>query len=346
MVVAIMGLRSLRPYKEVSLFAWNAPGPSLMGRVRVVPERSAPSHRNSGGARLVRHIPIALTALALLTACSRGGVPDSSRTTAPTGERLTVQITQIPQIKPLAGEITTRKQAEALARIPGILLDLKVREGDEVTKGELIGRIVERRLDYEANASAAQIAAAEAQATNARAALTRVKYLYDRGFYAKARLDEAEALARAADAEVRAARAQHSASASLAGEGAVIAPGTGRVLHADVPPGSPVTEGMSVATITAGAPVVRLDVPQSLVNQVLVGTRVTLMDGSELNGRQGNVVQVYPAISGGRVRADVEVPGVAADFVGRRVSANVEVGSRAGITLPRKFVSTRFGVDY
>lgn len=294
----------------------------------------------------MRHIAIGLTALSLFTACSREGEPESSRAPAPTGERLTVQIKQISQIKPLAGEITTRKQADALARIPGILLDLKVREGDQVTRGELIGRIVESRLEYEANASAAQIAAAQAQATNARAALARVKYLYDRGFYAKARLDEAEAAASAADAEVRAARAQHSASASLAGEGAVIAPATGRVLHADVPPGSPVTAGMPLATITAGPPLVRLDVPQSLANQVLVGTRVTLMDGAELNGRQGKVVQVYPAMTGGRVRADVEVPGVAADFVGRRVSANVPVGSRVGITLPRRFVSTRFGVDY
>ena len=294
----------------------------------------------------MRHIAIALVGSSLLLACSRGSQPGTSQSAAPGGERLTVQMSPIPLVKPLAGEITTRKQADALARIPGILVNLSVREGDEVTKGQLIGRIVESRLDYEAKASAAQIAAAEAQAVNTRAALSRVKYLYNRGFYAKARLDEAEAAARAADAQVSAARAQHSASASLVGEGAVLAPATGRVLHADVPPGSPVTAGMSIATITAGAPVVRLDLPQSLVNQITIGTRITLIDGAELNGRQGVVVQVYPAISGGRVRADVEVPGVTADFVGRRVSTNVEVGSRVGITLPRRFVSTRFGIDY
>lgn len=264
----------------------------------------------------------------------------------PHGERFTVQFNQMPEVKPLAGEVTTRKQAEALARIPGILVELNVREGDEVTKGQLLGRVVETRLNYETNAYAAQIAAAAAQAENTHAELTRVKYLYDRGFYAKARLDEAQAAARSAEAQVTAARAQRSASASLAGEGTVLSPANGRVVRVDIPPGSPVTAGMSVATITAGPPVLRLDVPQSLVGRVRVGTRVTISDDPELSGRQGDVVQVYPAITGGRLRADVQLPGLNTNFVGRRIGANVEVGSRSGMTVPRRFVSTRFGVDY
>jgi multidrug efflux pump subunit AcrA (membrane-fusion protein) len=40
------------------------------------------------------------------------------------------------------------------------------------------------------------------------------------------------------------------------------------------------------------------------------------------------------------------VPGLTADFVGRRVSVLLDVGSRTGITLPRRFVTNRFGIDY
>jgi RND family efflux transporter MFP subunit len=282
----------------------------------------------------------------LLASCGGSRDPEVAATRPAAGERMIVQSQQVPQLKPLAGEITTRKQAEALARIPGILVELKVREGDQVTKGELIGRIVETRLEYETNAFDAQTAAAVAQAENARAELGRVQYLYDRGVYAKARLDQAQAAARSADAQVRAARSQHSASAALAAEGAVLAPATGRVLRADVPPGSAVTAGMSVATITAGPPLLRLDVPESLAAQMHVGAAVTIQDESELNARRGAVVQVYPAVAGGRVRADVEVPGLRADFVGRRVSVLVDIGSRPGILLPRRFVTTRFGMDY
>lgn len=285
-------------------------------------------------------------ALLLLAACGEDGKPQATAVRTLSGERLTVQAGEVKQSKPLAGEITTRKQAEALARIPGILVELKVHEGQEVKKGQLIGRVVETRLAYETSAYDAQTAAAIAQADNARAELERVKFLTDRGFYAQSRLDQAQAAYRSAEAQVQAARSQRSASAALVAEGAILAPSSGRVLRADVPPGSAVTAGMSVATVTAGPPVLRLDVPESLANQLRLGATVTVQDVSELNGRSGTVVQVYPAIAGGRIRADVEVPGLNADFVGRRVSVLLDVGSRPGITLPRRFVTNRFGIDY
>lgn len=282
----------------------------------------------------------------LLASCGAGNEQQGAAPRPIAGERLTVQASDVPQLKPLAGEITTRKQAEALARIPGILVQLDVREGDSVARGQLIGRVVAARLGYETSAFDAQIAAALAQAENARSDLKRVQYLYDRGFYARARLDQAQAAARSADAEVRAARSQKSASAAYAAEGAVLAPAAGRVLRADVPQGSAVMAGTSLATITAGPPVLRLDVPESLIGQLRVGAPVTIQDESELDGRRGTVVQVYPAVAGGRVRADVELPGLTSQFVGRRVSALLDIGSRSGITLPRRFVSTRFGIDY
>lgn len=282
----------------------------------------------------------------LLSACGGDGKPQVTPVRAVSGERLTVQTAEIRQSKPLAGEITTRKQAEALARIPGILVELTVHEGDEVTKGQLIGRVVETRLGYETSAYDAQVAAAVAQAKNAQADLERVKFLYERGFYAKSRLDQAQAAYQSAEAQVRAARSQHAASAALVAEGAVVAPSSGRVLRADVPQGSAVTAGMSVATITAGPPVLRLDVPESLASKLRLGAAITVQDESELNGRGGTVVQVYPAVAGGRIRADVEMPGLTADFVGRRVSVLLDVGSRPGMTLPRRFVTNRFGIDY
>jgi RND family efflux transporter MFP subunit len=292
------------------------------------------------------HQLLFLWAAAFLVASCGGKDETPVKTPSLSGERMVVRAGDVPQLKPLAGEITSRKQAEALARIPGILVELNVRDGDYVRNGQLIGRVVETRLGHETAAYEAQIAAALAQAGNARAELKRIQYLYDRGVYAKARLDQAQAAARSADAQVRAAQSLRSASASLASEGAVRAPSTGRVLRADVPKGSAVTAGTSVATITAGPPVLRLDVPESLMDRIYVGSAVTIQDESELNGRRGTVVEVYPAVAGGRVRADAEVPGLTAQLVGRRISVLMDVGARRSIVLPRSFVTTRFGIDY
>lgn len=283
---------------------------------------------------------------ALLLAACNGGEPQASAPKPAQGERLTIRQSQVPQVKPLAAEIATRDQAEALARIPGTLVQLTVREGDQVAKGQAIGRVVDSRLGFETSAYEAQAAAASAQAEAARAELSRIDYLYRQGVYAKARLDQAQAAARSATAQVRAAGAQRSASAAVAGQGAILAPTTGRVLRADVPQGSVVAPGMSVATITAGPPLLRLDVPESLAGQLRKGAGVTIQDEGALNGRRGVIVQLYPAVSGGRVRADAEVAGLSTDLVGRRVSVTVDIGTRPGIVVPRRFVSTRFGIDY
>jgi RND family efflux transporter MFP subunit len=289
---------------------------------------------------------VAGAALAL-SACG-GSAPSEEKATAlPAGERLTIALAQTTDMKAVGAEITTRDQAQALARIPGTLVSLSVRAGDMVTKGQRIGSIVDSRLGYESSAAGAQVAAAQAEAARARGDLARVQDLYNHNVYAKARLDQSVAMARAAEAQVAAARAQQNASASVAGQGVVLAPASGRVLRADIPAGSVVAPGMSIATVTAGPPVLRLALPESLANAVHVGARVTVAEGDMPEGsRQGQVTQVYPSIAGGRVQVDATVPGLSTQLVGRRVGVMIEVGQRRAIVIPRRFISTRFGIDY
>ncbi|MBB5986483.1 hypothetical protein HNP60_002457 [Sphingobium sp. B1D3A] len=153
-------------------------------------------------------------------------------------------------------------------------------------------------------------------------------------------------MARAANAQVAATRAQQGASASVAGQGAVLAPATGQVLRADIPAGSVVAPGMSIATVTAGPPILRLMLPETVAPQVRIGAPV-LVDASDMpeGSREGRVVQVYPAVTGGQVRVDATLPGLAADLVGRRVGASVAVGRRSALVVPKRFVTTRYGID-
>lgn len=290
---------------------------------------------------------IAASGALALASCGSSKSGDGGQPALPQGVTFAVKLAETADMKAVGGEITTRDQAQALARIPGTLVSFSVRAGDMVSKGQMIGSIVDSRLGYETSAAGAQVAAAQAEAARARGDLARVQDLFNHNVYAKARLDQAVAMARAADAQVAAARAQQSASASVAGQGVVLAPASGRVLRADIPAGSVVAPGMSLATITAGPPVLRLDLPESLAGAVHVGTAVTiapqdLPDGS----RQGQVSQVYPAIAGGRVQVDATVPGLTTALVGRRVGVSIEVGRRRAIIIPRRFVSTRYGIDY
>lgn len=286
-------------------------------------------------------------ALLALTGCGDGEQAPAPTAALPAGEQLKLALADIADMKAVGAEITTRDQADARARISGTLASLSVHEGDRVQKGQRIGMVVDARLGYETSAYGAQAAAAEAEAARARGELARVQDLYRNNVYAKARLDQAVAAARAADAQVAAARAQQNASASVVGQGAILAPASGRVLRADVPAGSVVAPGMSVATITAGPPVLRLELPESLAEQVRAGASVTVAEGDLPEGsRSGHIVQIYPAISGGRVTADASVPGLSDRLVGRRINVSIAVGQRKAIVVPRRFVSTRYGIDY
>lgn len=283
----------------------------------------------------------------LLASCGEAKETAPPAVKAAVGDRLTVTPQTVADYKPVAAVVTTRDMGEARARIGGTLVRLSVKEGDLVRQGQQIGDVRDDRLSLETRAYDAQVSAAAAEAGRAQADLTRTKELYAHGVYAKARLDQAESAAKAAAGNLASAKAQRAASAELVSQGAVIAPASGRVLRADTPVGSVVTSGQAIATITAGPPVIRLELPEAQARALAVGSPVEL-NAEDLRGaaNRGAVVQVYPAVTGGQVVADVTAPNLDQNLVGQRVRARIQVGQRAAFVVPARYVSTRYGVDY
>ena len=290
----------------------------------------------------------ALAAAALLagglSAC--GGEPEVVATAPARGERLAVTEALIDAVKPASAIVAPRDLGEARARIPGTLTQLNVREGDTVRQGQVIGVVVDNRVGLETAAYGAQVAAAEAEAARARADLSRIQTLFDRGIYAQARLDQSLAASQAANAQVHAARAVRSASAETGAQGRILAPTSGRVLAADVPAGSVVSAGQSVATITAGPLVLRLELPEAQGRNLRVGQSVVVSSKDLPGVSSGTIAQVYPATSGGQTTADISVPGLGSDRVGQRVTVQVPVGQRRALVIPRRVVATRYGIDF
>jgi len=279
-----------------------------------------------------------------LSAC--GGEPEVAAIAPVRGERLTVTEALIDAVKPASAVVASRDLGEARARIPGTLTQLNVREGDTVRQGQLIGLVIDNRVGLETAAYSAQVAAAEAEAARARADLSRIQTLFDKGIYAQARLDQSLAASRAADAQVRAARAVRSASAETGAQGRILAPTSGRVLTADVPAGSVVSAGQSVATITAGPLVLRLELPEDQGRNLRVGQSVVISSEDLPGVSAGTIAQVYPASTAGQTTADISVAGLGSDRVGQRVTVQVPVGQRRALVISRRVVATRFGIDF
>ena len=275
---------------------------------------------------------LALALLALpLSACGSDSEPETA-TVAPAGERLVLKAGDTVNWQDVSAEIATVDQAQVVARIPGILTSISVREGDLVRKGQTIGRIVDNQLGYQAQAY-------KAQAVQAQAELNRVRFLHKNGVYADARLEQAQAAASAA-------QAQYAAASAVAGQGVVAAPASGRVLRADIPAGSPIAPGMTIAVITAGRTILRLEMPESLAGKVHAGSRVMASDIGGETAATGRVIKLYPSVQAGQITADVDMPGIDNSVIGRRVAARVETGTRKALLVPSAYVTSRYGIDY
>lgn len=288
-----------------------------------------------------------LAAPLALAACG----PDDSRTPAPAPASLqgaiVVESRTITDLKPVAGEITTRDTGMAVARTSGTLVRLTVREGALVRAGQVIGVVRDDRINLQTAGYEAMVRAAAAEVERANGDLDRTRSLFEKGVYAQARLDQVQAAARSAQGNLDAARAQRSASVELGAQGAILAPASGRVLKADVPLGSVVMAGQSIATVTSGPLVVRVLLPEGQARSLRVGGVVEIApEGPGGATVAARIAQVYPAVDAGQVVADIDGTGLDASLIGRRIAVRLPVGERAAIVIPRGFVVTRFGIDY
>jgi len=288
----------------------------------------------------------ALAAL-LIVGCGRSEPVIAPARIAANADRLVVAEILTPDVKPVDAVAATSDIGEARARIGGTITRLHVTENDRVRKGQLLATISDPRIELQTRAFEAEVAAARAQASRAAADLTRTRALYERGVFAKARLDDAEAADSSAKAILAAAVAQRAASAELSAQGAVLSPGDGRVIAARIPAGSVVQPGQSVVTIAAGQPVLRLEIPEREAGALRLGAQVPILDDDgRPSGAVGVVRKIYPSVTSGRVAADIEAPQAGAMAVGAKVTVAVTLGQRRAILVPARFIATRFGLDY
>jgi RND family efflux transporter MFP subunit len=280
---------------------------------------------------------VAIVGLALAATVTAGNAADQFQ----------VSERAVPDQKIVAATVASKRMAEARARIGGTLVQLEIDEGDHVSQGEMIATVRDSRLGMETRAYDAQIAVAQAEFDRAKADLARTQDLFDKGVYAQARLDQMKAAADSAASALDAAKAQRAASAELESQGQILAPASGMVAKVLVPKGSVVVAGQSVAQITAGALLLRLELPERQAKGLNVGEEVTLLgDESDESVGTGVIQQIYPLVSTGRVSVDATVAKLDSQFIGERVRVAVTLGQRDAIVIPSDYVIVRSGIDY
>jgi membrane fusion protein, multidrug efflux system len=159
------------------------------------------------------------------------------------------------------------RQSTVAAQVSGRIVDLPFDVGDRVQKGQVIARIDERAASQALAASEAQVHAAEAAYTNARATYERSRQLFAQKFISQAALDKAEADHRAAESQWKAMLAGAGQAATEKSFTTLVAPYGGVVAARHVQlgemaaPGKPIMTGFDPASLRIVATVPSQQVP-------------------------------------------------------------------------------------
>jgi RND family efflux transporter MFP subunit len=263
-------------------------------------------------------------------------------------EPLTVAPRTVADEKAVFATVESISVVSARGRIGGTVVQLNVREGDSVTRGQAIAVIADDKLALQMKSLDAQIQALQAQADQAQIDFTRTEGLVDRGILPRTKLDETRTALNVAENGLRAKTAERAVIQQQFNEGQVLAPVDGRVVKRTVSIGSVVLPGDTVETIAQQNFKLRLRVPERHARFLKAGDKVRV-DGAEFGDQAakfGVIDLVYPQIEDGRVIADATVEGLGEYFVGDRLRVWISGGTRAAFVIPSNYVTTRFGIDY
>lgn len=257
---------------------------------------------------------------------------------------------EIEDRKAVIATVEPVRQLVARARIGGTLADLTIKEGDVVSAGQEVARIVDQKLALQMQALDSRIKSQQAARDKAKLDFDRASELVKRGVSTQAQLDQAKAALDIAERNLQAIKSDRDVIVQQSAEGAVLAPGAGRVLTVPVSAGRVLLPGETVATIAQDQYILRLQLPERHARFMRAGDKVLMaargQEGGLKAAQEGRVRIVYPEITGGRVVADVDVPGLGNYFVGERTRVYVSTGKRETMVVPTPAVFERSGVKF
>ena len=249
-----------------------------------------------------------------------------------------VAVTEIAQVSPAqasveltsSGYVVAQSVSSVSAKIPGKVVKLNVKQGDEVTAGQVLFEI--DPSDHKASIATAmsQAAAARARVQTARANAAEASQLADRekslaaeGLTPKANAQNAEARVtalsegvKAAQAEVAAADAMVSALRINLGNYTVVAPIAGRITNRPPELGEIVgPQPAGIATDMGGVEIanfktlmVETDVPEQRLYQVKMGGPAEIvLDAFPSKRYRGKAVEVTPKVNRAKATVTVKV---------------------------------------
>jgi RND family efflux transporter MFP subunit len=251
------------------------------------------------------------------------------------------------------GEVQAYVQADVAPRIMGYILSITKREGDPVTKGEIVCTIDDRELSKRAESNQAEVLATKQRLAGARSVYEtqgsvteRDEKLYAAGAISKealersrSSLDSAKAAVDAYEENIHGLQRNVEAVRLQVGYSQIEAPFSGIVTKRSADPGDLALPGKAILMIQQPSPVkLVVQVPQELIGRMGPGSKLLLNNGSST--LQVSVTKVYPAL-GKNLLGSVEVVLPKSPFglpTGSTVAVDIVTVAATGVIVPESAV--------
>lgn len=198
----------------------------------------------------------------------------------PLGETVALQRLSVLRLERWPGMIASGALTQLAAKVSGRIDAILVDVGSAVRQGQVLIRLDDHAIGAQLASARAELAAAQALATQASADAQRARGLFADEAFTKERLDEALARDRATQARMMAARHTMDALLAASSDHVLRAPFDGHVVERRIDPGDMATPGRTLLTIQADQGLeVRWSMPESCAAFLEEGQSLSLLHG-------------------------------------------------------------------
>lgn len=268
-------------------------------------------------------------------------------------ETASVRRGSVRDMRHLLGDVVANEETPVSVRLLSQVLDIRVREGNRVRRGQVLVELDAREQDDGVSAAEAGVAAAQENLAAARVALetqaaasARDRVLVDASAISREEWDRSQAALAAARAREEAARAQVTvarkgldSARTRRSYATIVSPFDGVVAARYVDPGDTVAPGKPlVLLLRSGAPRVRVNGPSEDFAGLSVGQSVVLSDLTP--PLEAKIARVFPAMDAAHLATfEVDVPtGVTGLVAGATIGVDLVRAVFNGLTVPEAAV--------
>lgn len=217
------------------------------------------------------------------------------------GDLYIVEPGTLERTLPLTGSLTPLTEATVKAKVAGELVAVAVREGESVTRGQMLARIDPTEVQARVAAREADVQAAKAQLDWAGKNRDQQKALLDKAFISQSAFDNIQSNYDVAAARLRAASAELVVARKSLGDAVLTAPFSGIVSQRHAQPGERVAlDARVVSIVDLSRLQLEASVPPAAIGQVQVGQTMNFrVEGFGEREFAGRIERINPSATAG-----------------------------------------------